>query len=602
MVAMASASGARCLPGVTGAVHDEVAAGLEGFCRPLWGVLACAAGGEALHGTENLARAILAGTNPAHPDFWGRLGNCDLRCVEMAALGWGLLVAPQVVWEPLPPEGRDRFAEWLSQINRLESIPRNNWRFFRILVNLGLQSVGRPHSPERLEQDLALIESCYLGHGWYSDGQGSQRDYYIGMAMHFYGLLIAARDLPGMADYSARYRERARLFAGHFIQWFAADGSAVPYGRSLIYRFAQGAFWSALAWAGEEALPWGVIKGLLLRHLRAWFAQPIRDAAGILSIGYGYPNLNITENYNSPASPYWAMKSLLVAGLPEAHPFWRAAEEPLPALPERCAQPEPGFLFHRHDEGHITVLASGQYPQGWHLRHAAAKYAKFAYSTRFAFSVPLGSTTLEDGAFDNTLALSEEGHYWRVREKCTTARLEEDVLFSAWTLWDDVHFRTWLLFDGGWQVRVHRLDTARRLLSAEAGHAVPWSAPAGFPEKERLQIHEGGASILLPENAAAIFDVGGGRTGEIIYPTPNSNLLHPRTVLPMLRGTHAPGIHWLVSLLPITHHPKTFAPLPAPSARLGHQEHLTVLHLPSGRVLELEDRNTLGGEKAETAA
>ena len=34
-------------------------------------------------------------------------------------------------------------------------------------------------------------------------------------------------------------------FAKTFIYWFADNGEAVPYVRSLTYRFAQCAFWSA---------------------------------------------------------------------------------------------------------------------------------------------------------------------------------------------------------------------------------------------------------------------------------------------------------------------------------------------------------------------
>ena len=92
---------------------------------------------------------------------------------------------------------------------------------------------------------------------------------------------------------SKKYKDRAKQFAQEFIYWFAGDGSAVPFGRSLTYRFAEAAFWSALAFAGVEAFSYGVIKGILLRHLRWWFQQPIFTSDGILSIGYAYPNLTM---------------------------------------------------------------------------------------------------------------------------------------------------------------------------------------------------------------------------------------------------------------------------------------------------------------------
>lgn len=47
---------------------------------------------------------------------------------------------------------------------------------------------------------------------------------------------------------------------------------------------------------------------MILRHLRWWQKQPIFDRDGILTLGFAYPNLAMCEDYNSPGSPYWALK------------------------------------------------------------------------------------------------------------------------------------------------------------------------------------------------------------------------------------------------------------------------------------------------------
>src|SRR5690606_4360265 len=121
-----------------------------------------------------------------------------------------------------------------------------------------------------------------------------------------------------------RYRERAELFARDIRHWFDEDGGVLAFGRSLTYRFACGGIWGALAFADLEALPWGEIKGHFMRHLRWWAKLPIADRDGVLSIGYGYPNLLMSENYNSAGSPYWALKAFLPLALPQDHPFWQA--------------------------------------------------------------------------------------------------------------------------------------------------------------------------------------------------------------------------------------------------------------------------------------
>ena len=154
-----------------------------------------------------------------------------------------------------------------------------------MLINLGLKHVGAKFDPENVRHALELLDTFYLSDGWYSDGKTEQRDYYVSFGMHFYGLvyskLMASED-PGRADL---YKERAQQFAKDFIYWFSEDGSALPFGRSLTYRFAQSAFWGAMAFAGCDAFPWGVVKGIVLRHFRWWFNQPIFDPVGLLTIG-----------------------------------------------------------------------------------------------------------------------------------------------------------------------------------------------------------------------------------------------------------------------------------------------------------------------------
>ena len=120
-----------------------------------------------------------------------------------------------------------------------------------------------------------------------------------------------------------RYLERAEAFGKDFVYWFAEDGSALPYGRSLTYRFAQAAFYSACIMAHIEPLPLPVMKGIIVRHLEYWMKQPIFDHTGLMTIGYCYPNLQMTERYHSPQSPYWAMKIFACLALPEEDVYKR---------------------------------------------------------------------------------------------------------------------------------------------------------------------------------------------------------------------------------------------------------------------------------------
>ncbi|MEJ2148677.1 MAG: DUF2264 domain-containing protein, partial [Chloroflexota bacterium] len=234
-----SQGGARVRLGVTGAIFDDHAAALEGFARPLWGLVPLAAGGGEFADWELYRRGLSSGSDPDHPEYWGTPGDIDQRLVEMAAIGLALALVPEHVWEPLDRQAKDNLVRWLETINRVEVVD-SNWLFFRVLVNLGLANVGAEWDRPTMHAALDRLEQFYLADGWYADGLTAQRDYYIPFAMHYYGLIYAQLAGSDDPDRARRFRDRAKVFAQDFIHWFAADGSALPFGRSLTYRFAQG--------------------------------------------------------------------------------------------------------------------------------------------------------------------------------------------------------------------------------------------------------------------------------------------------------------------------------------------------------------------------
>src|SRR5699024_4223830 len=202
-------------------------------------------------------------------------------------------------------------------------------------------------------------------------------------AIHFYSLIYAKLMEEDDPKRAKLYKERARIFAKDFVYWFSEDGSALPYGRSLTYRFSQVAFFSAYVFAEVEPKDNGWIKGVIFRHLRYWFKQPIFNGDKTLSVGYLYPNLFMSENYNSPGSPYWALKSMAILALPDQHPFWQVEEQPLPVLESKhINQTIEKTIIRDLDSQHVVLFPSGDTHTNAHT-HTAAKYEKFAYSNHF---------------------------------------------------------------------------------------------------------------------------------------------------------------------------------------------------------------------------
>ena len=282
------------------------------------------------------------------------------------------------------------------------------------------------------------------------------------------------------------------------------------------------------------------MKHLLLSNLRSWLQNPIFDRDGILTIGYHYPNLNMAEGYNAPGSPYWAMKTFLCLAMPPEHPFWQAQEK-RPAQPERSRQEHARQLLVRTDGG-ATVTA---YQAGNHCvehAHSEAKYEKFAYSTAFGFSVSKSRLKLSAGAFDSMLAVSLDGVCYHPRFGCESFRIGERSVTAVWKPLPTVTVETELIPLGVWHIRKHTIRTDTAIHIAEGGFAI---AADGAGECVQM-VTENSAAALAPWGASGIQALRGYGAAEIVRPEPNTNLMSPRTLLPMLRADLAAGEHLLV--------------------------------------------------------
>ncbi|WP_201835882.1 DUF2264 domain-containing protein [Microvirga zambiensis] len=526
-----SEGGARVSLGATAAHFDFAAADLEGFARPLWGLAPYAAGGGNFRHWPLYAKGLANGTDPEHPEYWGKVTDRDQRMVELAALGFALRLVPQHLWDPLDERARRNVANYLLEA-RPHQFADNNWKFFRVMIDLGLERIGVEFDRSLTEQYLQELEAFHLGDGWYRDGNVPRVDHYIPFAMHFYGLIYAVL-APSDGERKQRFREWARLFAPNIRHWFADDGGTLVFGRSMTYRFACAGFWAALAFADEEALPWSEVKGYYLRHLRWWAKHPITDRDGVLSIGFGYANLLMSENYNSPGSPYWAFKAFLPLALEASHPFWTAEEAPSPSFPEPSPQAQPGMVM-MHTPENVVALSSGQ--ENLQMRFGSEKYAKFVYSSRYAFSVESDERGFEGAAVDGMLAFSDDDRHFRVRETNEEARIAGNILYARWRPWIDVEVETWLLPASPWHIRVHRVRTPRPLSTAEGGFAIPRAD--AYRKLEQIEERNGSALVIGTSDFSGIADLGSTteRRGIALKAHPNTNLLYPKTLVPQLRG------------------------------------------------------------------
>ena len=154
-----SPGGARVRLGSFASVFEQSTAELEGFARPLYGIVPLTVGGYDFAHWDRVVDGLDAGTDPDSAEYWGPVpGDNDQRMVEQAAIGLALAFCPERTWEPLSADARERLVTWLQGIFDHDPNP-NNWQFFRVLVALGLERVGAPFDSAKVNASLDLLDS-----------------------------------------------------------------------------------------------------------------------------------------------------------------------------------------------------------------------------------------------------------------------------------------------------------------------------------------------------------------------------------------------------------------------------------------------------------
>ncbi|CAI3465476.1 MAG: DUF2264 domain-containing protein [Enterococcus cecorum] len=557
-------NGRICL-GITGTTYTQKTSEIEAFLRPLWGLAPLLSGQEDEQLTEiyrGYLRGLINGTNPNHPAYWGHPKEDRQLIVEMAAIATAILLSKEKFWDVLSKSEQKNLHDWLILADECE-IPNNNWHFFRILIHIAMRKCQQPFSQKQIERDFSAIESFYDAQGWYFDGREEKRDYYIAFAFQFYSLLYYKEMQTVDHKRCEKIYQRACQFAQSFCRYFDNQGRALPFGRSLTYRFAQVAFFAALVYANIEAIPWEDMKRLVDSHFTYWFNQAIFTENQQLTIGYGYANLVMAESYNGPGSPYWALKSFLLLAAPIDHPFWQATVKPIAdnlGVDVRETIEPARMMLQSADKGEQVF----GYPVGqWSLSqsHGISKYAKLVYSTQFGFSVSKSSVGYSEGGYDSTLAVSLDNRYFITKEEVSSYQLLKDRTIQIWHPFSGVSIQTTVIPLGEYHIRIHEVQNTMPLYVYDGGFSV--NQEVNFKERHHPAI----ISYQSAQGKITCQNIQGYEEALLIANMPNTNVLYPRTAMVALRGYLNPGNHRLVSLFSGQIHPQ-----PAPMIQLDENE------------------------------
>ena len=339
----------------------EVADRLEGFARSflLAAIRIAGSGGEPQAWCAHYREAVAAGVTAGHEDAWPPQTDHGPVTVEATAIAVGLHLTRPWIWDELSSDVREQLLDWLEGERYSAD---NNHVLFGALCQAYCLREGRDVDPAPIWAALDRIEEWYVGDGWYTDGDGRRFDHYNAWTFHLYPFwLLDLLDPDGVATAARRelYRQRLRTFCEGYRHLFAADGSMVGMGRSLIYRFGVlGPFWMAEL-EGCSPLPPGRTGALASRTVDHFLTRgAVHDK--MLNLGWHGPHTSVLQTYNTAGSPLWAAKGFLGLLLPPGHRAWAEDESGTDFPTSPVVHSGPQWLTWSHpDDGIVRLLNMG---------------------------------------------------------------------------------------------------------------------------------------------------------------------------------------------------------------------------------------------------
>jgi hypothetical protein len=490
--------------------HDHQADRLESYARPLtlaafWLQSAPRAEDAALR--ARLAgwfrSALVLGTDPASPQYWGPDASYHQHHVEMGLMAISLQIASRDVWEPLAPAEKAQVLAWFGTC-RGSGIVNNNHLFMSVHILEFLAKQGAEHRTDRavVNAHLNQLETMHRGGGWFEDGINQAYDHYNAYAFHFYGLFWAhlhgARD-PARAQ---RWRDWARPFVDDYRHFFAASGEHPAFGRSITYRFnCLNVFGLALLERCTAAAP-GELRRLCTRNLDFFLSRPIYQEQGALGPGFTDVFPRLIEMYSAPGSPYWAAKGFAPLLLPPDHAFWNDPEQHLAA--ERGfvrLMPAPGLVTRSLPDGEVEILNGGSMVGNTQLRYGAWKWSKLSYrtGTHFTYAFPEITAVSFDGALTQQL---DDGRVFG-RHSTVAVEMTDDHLGYAYNLGAKVgqvntSVETFVFWKDGWLLHVHHVTPRQPVVLRLGGFALPLRTPEVARDGLAAFAPDGRGTVLQP--------------------------------------------------------------------------------------------------------
>lgn len=445
---------------------------------------------------QDFIQGFLSVSDPGSQDYISDRFGRNQWIPEVSIAAYGLWLAREKAWDPLPPARKDQIAAWLrSSVDPKYQIPDNNWHLFQVLTGHILGDLGCDYDKQLCRDRYARAEAFYLDEGWYIDGLFEK----LGFAVEQYNPWMFHFYLPALAQISSgleprrkdEIARRLRAFLEAYQDFFAANGGFPMWGRSWFYKPGILIPFILAEILGCSPLSHGRSRRLVSGYMNYLIENNYFDQNMLPIMGYLTENHGLIDYYSLKGSAYWGSSVFTCLLMPEGHPFWAAPEEPLRVEMEsytRNITPVGLQVIGDKATGQTQVLNH----RVWHANDQphtryGAKYAKFCYSSHFGIDVKRG----EDGyGPDGMIQVSPDGRKFSHRLAPHFGALDEQTGLSwHYPLQGEpstaypfasgdasVKITTRIYAKGACLVRAHLIETAAPLAAfREGGYAVDFA-------------------------------------------------------------------------------------------------------------------------------
>jgi len=266
--------------------------------------------------------------NPASPSYIvprPKNAGPNQNLVEFGALSVSMLIAPEILWDPLPQAQKDALSKTMLSYGDGPTVP-SNWKFFNIFVMSFFKSKGYSVNEPLMIEYLQKSLDHYRGEGWYNDNPAF--DYYSMWAFQMYGMLwseyIGKQYYP---EFAAKFETNFKDVKDNYPYMFSRNGEMIMWGRSISYRIGSVIPFPLMGFEEDKNdINFGWMRRISSGVMQQFFQNPEFMKDDVPTLGFYGAFEPAVQVYSCRGSVYWMGKAFLGLLIPDNNPFWTTKE------------------------------------------------------------------------------------------------------------------------------------------------------------------------------------------------------------------------------------------------------------------------------------